>query len=186
MKRKLEDFLELEIIDEPAFANGSVDIINQYNKHFLGEGTAKSANNSTHGIRLIKHNKIIDSCLVQGFAGSTSVNETSFLIDSDRIVICCANLLFCISIPALNLLWKQEVDSATAFQIFKKDNDYIVHGEMMISRVDQQGNIVWQFGGRDIFVNIDDNLAFKLKSDHIVLHDFFGYKYLIGYDGKEL
>lgn len=61
---------------------------------------------------------------------------------------------------------------------------YLVHGEIETSRIDNNGNIVWQFGGSDIFVSFDEEYSFRLFSDHIQLIDFYNKKYKLDFDGK--
>jgi len=91
-----------------------------------------------------------------------------------------------LTLPELNLLWQTKVDNATCFQVFKLDNDYLTHGELEISRVDNEGKIKWQFGGADIFVTIEGQDEFEFNSDHIMLTDFCKTKYKIDFNGKLL
>ena len=72
----------------------------------------------------------------------------------------------------------------TCFQIFKRQDDYIIHGELQVVRLDKDGNIKWRFGGTDIFVSIDNDEEFKIESDGILLTDFSKTKYKIDFDGK--
>jgi len=55
------------------------------------------------------------------------------------------------------LQWKTKADVATCFEIFKYRSDYIVHGEMAISRLSADGDIIWQQSGADIFVSTKSN-----------------------------
>jgi len=89
-------------------------------------------------------------------------------------------------LPDLNLLWQTHADTATCLQVFKFENDYLVHGELEISRIDKNGNIKWQFSGADIFVSFEGAEEFILNPDHILLKDFSGRQYKIDFDGQEL
>lgn len=82
--------------------------------------------------------------------------------------------------------WETQADEVNCFQLFKLQDDYIVHGELQITRLDKDGNIKWQFGGADIFVNIEGEEEFILAENHIILTDFGNRKYKIGFDGKLL
>lgn len=82
--------------------------------------------------------------------------------------------------------WKTQADEATCFQIYKYQDDYLIHGELQISRLDCNGNIKWEFSGADIFVSIDNEEEFLIKNDGILLTDFTGKKYKINFDGKVL
>ena len=56
---------------------------------------------------------------------------------------------------------------------------------MEIVRLNKQGEILWQFSGKDIFVSpIERTPAFKLTSQGIDLVDFNYKEYHIDYDGK--
>lgn len=48
------------------------------------------------------------------------------------------------------------------------------------------GNIEWQFYGRDIFVTIDGLDDFRIDGDIIISKDFQGYCYKINLNGKEI
>lgn len=80
--------------------------------------------------------------------------------------------------------WKTQADQATCFSIFKLHNDFIVHGELQVSALDKEGCIKWSFQGRDIFVTMDEQDAFKIEQDGMLLTDFTGATYKIDFDGN--
>jgi hypothetical protein len=41
-------------------------------------------------------------------------------------------------------------------------NDYIVHGELEISRLDRKGQLIWQFTGSDIFTTPNGHDTFEI------------------------
>lgn len=82
------------------------------------------------------------------------------------------------------MLWKTKADQATCFEIFKHKDDYIVHGELEISRLDKNGNIVWQQGGRDIFTTLDGKDDFAITDEYILATDWANRKYKFDFDGK--
>jgi hypothetical protein len=123
---------------------------------------------------------------VIGSGGATGVHEHSWILQDDHLVICCCNEIFCLSIPDLDLKWRTNCDPATCFGIYKLEDEYIVHGEITITRLDRSGNIRWTFGGSDIFVSLDNDDAFRLYDDHIALTDFYKTKYKVGFDGREI
>lgn len=110
-------------------------------------------------------------------------NQNSFIIDEDHLVICFSDTIFCLSLPDLDLKWKIQIDPITCFQIFKLKDDYIVHGETQVTKLNKNGKIIWQFEGTDIFVSLDDE-SFRIDNDGILLTDFSNRKYKIDFDGK--
>lgn len=175
--------LIVEILNEPTYEFGSADNNFNYTKFFFSDD-GQEYPTSKHGIKIYSDNQIIASCLLIGSGGATGVYQNSSLIDNNELLICCCDTLFCITLPALDLKWKTKADLATCFQIFKQGNDYIVHGEMIISKLDKDGNIKWEFSGSDIFVTLDNEEEFKFENDCISLTDFSKTKYKINFDGK--
>jgi hypothetical protein len=183
MNRHQYKDLTIEVLDEPTYKFGSSDNNFNYSKHYLGNG-AREYPTSKHGIKIYQDDQIIDSCIIIGSGGATDIHQNSSLLDKDQLMICCCDTIFCLILPDLELKWKAQADQATYFQIFKQQDDYIVHGELQVAKLDKDGKIKWEFGGADIFVSIDNEEAFKIESDGILLTDFAKTKYKIDFDGK--
>ena len=127
----------------------------------------------------------IKNVVLTGGGSVSSLWEKSALLDGDRLLIACGNEVFCLLLPTLELLWHTQVDMATCFEIASYQDDYITHGEVEIVRLNKQGEILWQFSGKDIFVSpIERTPSFTLTPKGIELVDFNYENYLIDYDGK--
>jgi hypothetical protein len=177
--------LAIEVLDEPTYRFGSADNNFNYSKHHFGDG-AKQYPISKHGVKVIQDNKEINNCIIIGSGGATGVHKNSSLVDNGQLIICCCDTMFCLTLPDLELKWKTQADQATCFQIFKWKDDYIIHGELEITRLDKDGRVKWKFGGADIFVSIDNEEEFKIEDDGILLTDFTKTKYKIDFEGKLL
>lgn len=173
----------IEVLDEPTYKFGSADNNFNYSETYFGENSEQYPT-SKHGIKIYRDDQIVDSCIIIGSGGATGVHQNSSLVDNDQLVICCCDTVFSLTLPDLELKWQTQADQATCFEIHKLSENYIVHGEIEISRLNREGNIKWQFGGSDIFVSFDNDEAFKLNADHIALTDFYNIKYKIDFDGK--
>jgi hypothetical protein len=174
----------VEVCNETTYEVDSKDSNFNYSKQYNTDEEYRPT--SMHGIKVFKEGELFNSCIVVASGGCTGVSETSSVIDGDQLLMCCSDSIFCLSLPDLQLNWSTRLDTATCFQIFKLDDDYLVHGEIEISRIDQKGAIKWKFGGADIFVSIDGEEEFKLGEDHILLTDFSKTKYKIDFDGNLL
>lgn len=172
----------IEIIDEPNYEHDSSDNIFRYSKIYLGNDP-KYRITSRHGIKVYHEGQFIYSCIIKGSQGATVVDKNSFIIDGDQLVICCSDTIFCLSLPDLDLMWKVQADPITCFQIFKQNDDYIVHGETQVTKLNENGKIIWQFEGADIFVSLDDE-SFRMENDGIILTDFSNRMYKINFEGK--
>jgi|SRR5690554_299277 hypothetical protein len=175
--------LTIELIDEPTYKLDSIDNKFIYSKHYFGD-EATEYPTSKHGIKIYQDTQIIDSCIVIGSGGATDIHKNSSIIDKEQLIICCCNTVFCLTLPKLELKWKTQADQATCFQIFKQQNEYIIHGELQITKLDRNGNKKWEFSGADIFVSIDNEEEFKIEKDGILLTDFAKTKYKIDFEGK--
>jgi len=130
--------------------------------------------------------KII-SVLLEGEGCICGIGKENVLLDDDRLLVASGNIVFCVFLPSLELLWHTQVDMATCFEIAPYQDDYITHGEVEISRLNKQGEILWQFSGKDIFVSpIERTPSFTLTPKGIELVDFNYESYFIDYDGKLL
>ena len=128
---------------------------------------------------------LFKSAIIGAQGGSTRVHETSHILKSDRVVICCSDTVFCLSIPDLYLNWKTKSDIATCFEIFKYKEDYIIHGELEITRLSNDGKILWQKGGNDIFTP-SHSIAedFIITEDYILATDWDKRKYKFDFEGN--
>ena len=175
--------LVVAVMDEPTYKFGSSDNTFSYTKHYFGD-EATEYPISKHGIKIYQDKQVINSCLVVGSGGATSVHKNSSLLDDNQLLICCCDTIFCLALPDLQLKWKTQADMATCFQIFGQQDSYIIHGELQITKLDRDGNKQWGFCGTDIFVSMDEEEAIKIESDGILLTDFAKTKYKIDFDGK--
>lgn len=173
----------IEISDEPNYRFDSIDNNLCYSKHYFADG-AKEYPTSKHGIKIYREDRVINSCIVIGSGGATGIHKNSALLDADQLLLCCADTIFCLMLPDLDLKWKTKADQATCFQIFKYEDDYLIHGEIQVSKLDRNGKIKWEFSGADIFVSIDNEEEFRIENDGILLNDFEGTKYKIDFNGK--
>lgn len=178
--------LKIEVFNDPSFEAGNVDNVNSYLHHYLGDDSEDFVPASKHGVKVYKQEQVITSCILTACSGATGIHKTASLLSNDQLLICCCDMVFCLTLPSLNLNWSVKCDTATCFQIYPLEDDYLIHGELEITRIDNAGHIKWQFSGRDIFVTVDGNNSFKLHDDHIQLIDFNGDNYRLDYDGNLL
>ena len=141
---------------------------------------------SKHGIRITENGIEKCSALLLESGGATGISENSFLIKNDRLYICCSDHIYSLNLTDLSTNWRNQYDVATCFGIYEFDDDFIVHGEIQISRINENGETKWNFSARDIFVNPDGKTEFKIVENRIELIDWEGYKYELNADGKIL
>jgi len=133
------------------------------------------------GIELYEEENLQKAGVIGAGGGATGIYNTSFVFDNNRIVICCSDSVFCLSIPDLSLLWKTKADMATCFEIYKYKSDYIIHGELEITRLGHDGEIIWQQSGADIFTG-----PFVIADDYILATDWDNKEYKFDFDGDSV
>ena len=173
---------EIEIHLDPCYTEYSAEKISAYELVYLDQSEYRC--NTIAGIKIRQNDCVIRTAVIGTSGGGTGIHETSLVIENDRLVVCCSESIFCLSIPDLKLLWKTKADMIACFEIFAYKDSYIVHGEMEISRLDKDGNILWQQGGGDIFTTLDGKDIFALTDKYIIARDWSDNEYMFDYDGN--
>ncbi|OCK49493.1 hypothetical protein BA768_09010 [Chryseobacterium sp. CBo1] len=182
MKDYTTEKYKITIYSELTFTELSVDNIINYDFIYFEKSEYKFS--SIFGIRVYNKDALIKSAVIGSDGGETGLHDTSTIIEDDKILICCSDSIFCLSIPYLNLLWQTKADPATCFEIYKYKESYIIHGELQISRLDNDGKILWQQGGQDIFTTPDSENDFLIKDDYIEVTDWENRVYKFDFDGQ--
>jgi hypothetical protein len=112
--------------------------------------------------------------------------ENSYLIKNDDLIICCGNKVFSISLPELKINWEVQADTAACFAVYNHKGNVIVHGEMEISMINNQGELLWQKGGADIFTTISEENNFKITDHYIFVRDWNNQEYKFDFSGNSI
>jgi hypothetical protein len=185
MQQYFHDEMVIEIMNESMYTPGSADNNFNYSKIYTTSDEEDDVK-ARLGVKLYNKDSLIDSCIILSIGWETKIHKNIALVNDNKLVVCCGNEVFCLSVHQLKLEWCTKADESSCFQIFQQEEDYIVHGEMAITKLDKQGNIKWEFSGADIFVSIDNEEAFEIESSGIILTDFSKTKYKIDFEGNLL
>ena len=173
----------IEIFEDKTYTHDSNDNINNYLFEYFSKQDEYYS--SKFGIIINNNDKIINSAIIWGHGGYTSLSYGNYIIEDNLIMICCGNTLFSLSLPELKLNWKIEIDEVSAFEITKMNDDYIIRGELAISRISKEGKIIWQKYGSDIFITWDEDFYFDIIDNNIFTISWDGNKYKFNYDDGE-
>ena len=171
----------IEINTEEIYKKHSADNLNKFDFEYLEEDTYISMLVS---VKIFENEELIKSAILGSEGGKTGISKNSKIIEDDEIIICCGNKIFCLSIPELLLKWRIKADSITCFEIFKKEDFFIVHGELEITRLNEFGKIVWKQSGADIFITYHGENDFELNEKYIIAKDWENRIYKFDYDGN--
>lgn len=183
MKIPFQDY-EIEIINDTTFKVGSADNTFTYDSVYQDE-EVNEYQSSKHAVKVFQDGQLIKSAIVCAVGGSTTIHDNSAVVKNDSLYIACADKVFSLTLPDLQLGWTIQVDQATCFGIYKADNGLFTHGELSVTRLGTDGQIIWQAGLRDIIVTIDsDKDSFIMHDDYIELEDFNRNNYKLDFNGK--
>ena len=184
MRHYTTEKYRIDIYAEQTFKEGSDDNVNQYDHFYFDK--SEYVFPSVLGIKIYQNDKFLKSAVISFIGGGTGIHDTSTIIEIDRLLICCSDTIFCLSIPDLTLLWKTKADQATCFEIYKYQDSYLIHGELEISRLDKDGKILWQQSGADIFTTLDGKDNFVITDNFILATDWENRKYKFDFNGNSI
>jgi hypothetical protein len=173
------DGYSIGLINDTLYNPESVDNQVIYNRVYAEHPYEEYFFPTRHGIFLLKAGEIENAVCVCSSGGHTGIHSRSSVLDGNSFLICCADSVFCLTLPNLNLNWITKADHATCFGIYGYENSYIVHGELEITRLDKNGGLIWQFSGSDIFTTPTGRDVFKLNDDVIEAVNWDGIKFRI-------
>ena len=166
-----EEF-EIDIIDESMYSLRSTDNVRQYVKEYvLGDSYSPR-----YGIQLKSRDSIESNCFILGSGVGGPPHENSAIVVGKNLFVAIGNLVCKLVIPDLKLEWYQEVDFGISYAIYLSPDQLgvISHGELEITKIDFEGEILWRAFGRDIFSG-----ELTIFSDRIEVFDFYDDKYEI-------
>ena len=175
---------QLDIYHDETFKQASTDNLHKYDYVYFDE--SEYVLPTMFGIKVFEDDQLFKSAIIGSIGGGTTNHKNAVITEPDRFLICCSDTIFCLSVPDLTLLWRTQADQACCFEIFKYQDDYIVHGELEISRLDKEGKILWQQSGADIFTTLSGEQDFELTTEFIIATDFDNRVYKFDYNGKNL
>lgn len=184
MKHYKTNKYHIDVYADQSFSDGSGDNVVRYDFVYLDKSEYRFS--SVLGIRVFQENMLVKSAVIGAEGGGTGIHDTSVIIESDRFLICCSDTVFCLSIPDLILLWRTRADQTACFEIYKYQESYIVHGECEISRLDKDGEILWQNSGADIFTTLDGRDCFSINDNFISATDWGNKKYKFDFNGRSI
>jgi hypothetical protein len=110
----------------------------------------------------------------------------SVKLSEEGLILSLGTALVCLSWPDFQLNWKFKPDFGPIFEFYELEDDILLRGELSIYRINMQGQVIWSFGGLDIWVNINGKREVTILEKSIKLIDFDSNEYIIDFDGKLL
>ena len=107
------------------------------------------------------------------------------ILDKNVLIVLQNDYITQIDLDSMQIVAGYELDVfGTTFSIYKMSDGYLIYGEIEIIKLDNNFQVLWRFGGRDIFVSITGKTSFEITSNSIKLYDFYDNFYEIDFDGN--
>lgn len=180
MIAKSENYTVELIRDENYLENSKDNLVSYYQVFFMESDYVFP---TKIGLKTFENGKIISTAIIDSIGGGSGIHKNSQIIENERIIVCCSDSVFCLSVSDLNLIWKTEADQASCSEIFKFNESYIIHGEMEISRLNLDGEIMWQKSGADIFTTEKGTDDFEINESYIKATDWENRTYKFDFYG---
>lgn len=186
MKVDYKNF-EIELFTDKNCTLNSADEFSQYQKVYHIDNQIKDKKQPTnkHTIIIKESGTLISNAIIYE-SGVSGIYNDSFILEDDKVWVLIYNKIYCLEIPSLELSWQKELDSHPNISIHKLKNDFIIHGESLIFRISKEGDIIWSFGGRDIWFNIEGEPEVTIENNTIRLFDFESNEYVLDFDGNQI
>jgi len=162
---------KISLLDEPNYIPNSADNLRKYNLEYYRDSEYLPA--AAHGI-ILESEVQKHSAILLGTGGTTGIHEDSLAFNNNLVFVATGDSSFALELPSLKLLWSQQADEATCFGVYwvKEQKCLIVWGELAITRINSQGEILWSYGGADIFTE-----GFTISNNIVNIIDFNGKQY---------
>ena len=180
MKYKQGDY-EVEVFVDQTLFECSVEYKDRYDNIYF-QATDPHFQTAI-GVNIYKNNKLFKSALIGSEGGESIMYKNSVIIETNKILICCSDTIFCFSFPSLKLLWQTKADQVNCYGIYKLIDSYIVHGTFNITSLDSDGEIIWQNSGAAMFKKPEEKNAFTISNGFIIVSDCDNIKYKFDING---
>lgn len=110
----------------------------------------------------------------------------SIKLNENNLIMSLGFTILSLNLNEIEIDWILRPDIAELFEFYDLENDILLRGEHQIFRIDKNGNIKWEYGGRDIWVNLEGKSEVNIEENKIRLFDFESNEYLLNFDGELL
>ncbi len=117
--------------------------------------------------------------IVTAYGAPSLVNKHSAACLGNTLAFVAGSYAVCVSSSLEAVLWWQQCDVGSCFGLYvvEQGNALIVHGELAITKLSNEGKILWQAEGRDIFINPP-----QIEGDEVKVWDTNDTEYCIQID----
>ncbi|MEO8516653.1 MAG: hypothetical protein ABI426_07915 [Flavobacterium sp.] len=110
----------------------------------------------------------------------------SVKLNESNLIMSLGFTILSLNLKEIEIDWILRPDISELFEFYDLEEDILLRGEHRIFRIEKNGNIKWEYGGRDIWVNLEGKKEVSIEENKIRLFDFESNEYLLNFDGELL
>lgn len=116
----------------------------------------------------------------------TLFDSRNILQIKDCVYFCSGKYVCKWNITLRELQWRVELDQSVCFTLESIENDknIIVSGELILTKIDLDGHILWHYSGSDILVTVKGQVGAEILEDKIHVLDWNNILHILDFEGN--
>ena len=173
MKLRNESY-EVTVTIDPTYTFGSADNVRYYEHVLVADPLEKGDYYTTFCIRILSGEREYTMALI---GGNTDDDSECAVLEGDVLTILSGDIITGIDLAKRRIVRSKKLPhSLFNYALFRIPGGLAVYGELEITGLDREYNVIWQRGARDI-IN-----SFQILEDRIEYSDISGFDYVIYFD----
>jgi hypothetical protein len=173
---------KLDIFVDDTYSFDSTDNKNHYDHIYPNENSIYQG--ASLAFVLKENDRTIKSAVVKANSKIVTISKESLVVKENKLWILVANEIFLFELSTFSFIKNKELDMGANFAIYNLVTDFLVHGEMEIFRITKELDVIWQFSGADMWVNLNGKKEVQIFDNNILLTDFNDANYTLDFDGN--
>lgn len=163
---------------DPTYTLGSADNVIQYDRVLTAYGLEKGDHYTTFCIRVIADEREFSIALI---GGDNCDDSECAVLDGNVLTVLQNESITGIDLEKCSITNSKKLPTICVnYALFKVKGGLVVIGELDITGLDCEYNVVWQYGARDIITN------YEILEDRIEYSDCSGREYVIYFEENSI
>lgn len=160
--------LEVALWEDHTYTRGSADNVHAYARELAFVGGKRHEWRAV-GVRVSEGGRPLSSGVVLLPVGCGEPGAHTILARPGTLYLPCGGEVAALDLPSLQVRWRTESDLACVNGLHEIPGEeaLIVHGELAVARVEPDGRVAWERGGRDVFSG-----ALRIVGDAVEVTDW--------------
>lgn len=144
--------LDVALWEDHTYTRGSADNVHAYGRELAFAGGQRYEWRAV-GVRVSEGERALSSAVVLLPVGCGEPGAHTVVAQPGTLYLPCGGEIAALDLPSLDVRWRTESDLACVNRVhgIPGEEALIVRGELPVARVEPDGRVAWERGGRDVF-----------------------------------